>query len=127
MARKIKDVMTIAPHTIGIDQPLTMADEMMREFRIRHLPVQKRGALVGIITDRDVKLASTFEGIGKLRVEDVMLPDPYTVQEDASLGEVAKKMAEHKLGCAIVLDSAGKVSGIFTAVDGLRLLAESLS
>ena len=106
--------------------PIKKAAEMMQEFRIRHLPVQKGGALVGVITDRDIKLARSFEeaGTGDSKVEDVMSPDPFTASPEAALDEVVLEMAEHKYGCAIIQQQNGKVVGIFTDNDGLRILGE---
>jgi acetoin utilization protein AcuB len=99
---------------------------MMREHQFRHLPVQDGGKLVGVLTDRDVKLAASFAESNKLTVEDVMTPDPYTTTPHASLQDVVLEMAEHKYGCAIVKQENGKVVGIFTATDGLRVLGEIL-
>ncbi len=129
---KIEKYMTTTPHTIGSDIPIKKAFEMMRQHNIRHLPVQKGGALVGVLTDRDIKLASSFQkGNEELNCEDVMTPDPYTVSPEANLDHVVSDMAEHKYGCAIVLHKSnqyehGKVVGIFTANDGLKVLAEVL-
>jgi CBS domain-containing protein len=123
---KVQKVMTTMPHTIGADIPITKAIEMMREFRIRHLPVQKGGDLVGVITDRDIKLARTFEEPGELTVDDVMTPDPYVVHPDADLDSVMLNMAEHKYGCVIVQQTNGKVVGILTDNDACRLLGETL-
>lgn len=123
---KIQKFMTTMPHTIGSDMTIKKAMEIMREHRIRHLPVQKGGKLVGIITDRDVKLARSFQGPGELSVDDVMTPDPYVVGPEASLNDVVLEMAEHKYGCAIVQQDNGKVVGIFTDNDGLRVLGEVL-
>jgi acetoin utilization protein AcuB len=47
--------MTSHPHTIGVDQPLSLAHKIMTEFRIRHLPVLDGGKLVGVISDRDLE------------------------------------------------------------------------
>ena len=124
---KIQKYMTPMPHTIGSDIPIKKAMEMMREFRIRHLPVQHGGKLVGVLTDRDIKLASNFKGSGELCAEDVMTPDPYCVGPDSDLRDVVLEMAEHKYGCAIVEQSNGKVVGIFTDNDGLRVLGEVLN
>lgn len=123
---KVQKYMTPMPHTIGNDIPLKTAMNMMRENHFRHLPVQKGGKLVGVLTDRDVKLASGFGKDSDFTVEDVMSPDPYTCDPDASLDQVVTEMAEHKYGCAIVTQSNGKVVGIFTATDGLRVLGEVL-
>jgi acetoin utilization protein AcuB len=123
---KIQKYMTPMPHTIGKDIPLKKAFEMMRENRIRHLPVQDGGHLVGVITDRDIKFASSFAGAAELNVEDAMTPDPYKVSPDALIEDVASAMAEYKYGCAIVEQGNGKVVGIFTEIDALRALAELL-
>lgn len=76
---KIEKVMTTQPHTIGKDIPLKKAMDMMREYRVRHLPVEYGGKLVGVLTDRDLKLASAFTGSETMNVEEAMTPDPYTV------------------------------------------------
>src|SRR4051794_4206584 len=99
---QIQKYMTAMPHTIGKDIPIGKALEMMREYRIRHLPVQDGGELVGLITDRDVKLASSFQQSASLVAEDVMTPEPYTATPEAPLDQVVFEMAEHKYGCAVV-------------------------
>ncbi|MBI3541815.1 MAG: CBS domain-containing protein [Deltaproteobacteria bacterium] len=118
--------MTALPHTIGADISVKKAIELMREFRIRHLPVQKGGQLVGVISDRDIALARSFQGPGELNVDDVMTPDPYVVKLEASLDDVVLEMAEHKYGCAIVQQENGKIVGILTDNDALRILGETL-
>jgi len=125
---KIEKVMTPMPHTIGKTIPIAKALDMMRTHHIRHLPVQEGGKLVGLLTDRDVKLASSFAGAasGELTVEDAMTPDPHCVTPQAPLDEVAEVMAEHKYGCVIVQQENGKVVGIFTATDALRFLGEKM-
>ncbi len=122
---KIEKYMTPMPHTIGSKIPMDKAIDLMRTHRIRHLPVQEEGKLVGVLTDRDIKLASSFTQEGSvLQVDDIMTPDPYTITPQASLDVVVAEMAEHRYGCAIVVQENGKVVGIFTAVDGLRVLNE---
>lgn len=123
---KIEKVMTFMPHTIGHDIRISNAIDLMREHRIRHLPVLDGGKLVGVLTDRDIKVASSFEGSGELRVDDVMMPDPYCVNHDAQLDEVVQEMAEHKYGCVVVRQENGKIVGIFTAVDAMRTLSDLL-
>lgn len=127
---KVEKHMTAMPHTINQDVSVQTALQMMREHHFRHLPVLKGGRLVGVLTDRDIKLASSFvragESASDLSVEQVMTPDPYAVTPEASLDQVVAHMAEHKYGCAIVQQSNGKVVGIFTATDGLRVLSDIL-
>lgn len=126
-APRISKYMTPMPHTIGNDMTLDKARELMREFRIRHLPVQAGGKLVGILSERDVTLAQSFEtGTVKLKVEDAMMPDPYTCDPDAELSQVALEMATRKYGSVIVQQANGKIVGIFTEVDGMRALGELL-
>ncbi|MBS1962061.1 MAG: CBS domain-containing protein [Bdellovibrionales bacterium] len=118
--------MSAMPHTIGSDQPLNRALEIMRQHRIRHLPVLDGGKLVGVLSDRDVKLGASFADSEELTVDDVMTPEPYSVLPEAPVNRVVSEMAEKKYGCAVVQQENGKVVGIFTANDGLRVLADQL-
>ena len=123
----IQKYMTVLPHTIGLDQPLEKARSMMTNYHIRHLPVLKGGKLVGILTDRDVKLVMGFDGatLENTTVEEAFTPDPYVTVPGAPLNQVAAQMAEKKYGCALVSDN-GKLVGIFTEVDALRALSDLL-
>jgi acetoin utilization protein AcuB len=121
---KMEKVMTPMPYMIEASESMNSALRLMREHRIRHLPVLKFGKVVGVVSDRDIKLASGFDGADKMAVEDIMTPDPFTVTPQAPVDIVAAEMAEHKYGCAIVKQDNGATVGIFTAVDGLRCLAE---
>ena len=123
---RIDKFMTTMPHTIGTRILLKKAVEMMREHHIRHLPVQAEGKLMGVLSDRDIKLAAAFSHPEEFKVEDVMTPEPYTVRPEANLDDVVIEMSEHKYGCAVVQQENGKVVGIFTATDGLRVLGEML-
>lgn len=123
----IQKVMTTVPHSISVDDNIQKATTLMREFHIRHLPVFDGSSLVGMLTDRDVKLASAYASAEKLTAKDIMTKDPYVVRPEAALGDVVVEMAEKKFGSAIVQQSNGKVVGIFTAVDGLRVLSETLN
>jgi acetoin utilization protein AcuB len=122
----IQKFMSVMPHTVSFDLPLTGAISLMREQKIRHLPVMNGEKLVGVLTDRDVKLVSGFAGSDTMRVEQAMIPEPYVVTPDASLDHVVSEMAEHRYGCAVIRQENGKVVGIFTATDGLRVLSEQL-
>jgi acetoin utilization protein AcuB len=123
----IEDYMTPTPHTVGKAQPVSKAQELMREFQVRHLPVLDGGKLVGVVSDRDIKVAGSFRGDGDLAIEEVMTSDPYSVAAGTSLKQVLTEMVKHKYGCAVVEDGHRKVIGIFTDIDGLKALAEHLA
>lgn len=123
----IQKYMTTSPHSIGVEQTLSRAHAMMQEHRIRHLPVLHGGALVGILTERDLRLVESLAGVDPavVKVEDAMATVVYSVSPDASLDDVVATMAEHKYGSAVVMQNQ-KVVGIFTTVDVCRALADLL-
>jgi acetoin utilization protein AcuB len=123
----IQDYMTASPHTIRPGRTLADAHRIMREHRIRHLPVLEGGQLRGILSDRDIHLIETLKDVDPqtVPVEDAMSQDVYSVAPDAALSEVVTTMARRKLGSAVVLQGE-KVVGIFTAVDALGALAVRL-
>lgn len=123
---RVEKYMTAMPHMIGRTVPVEKAIDTMRNYRFRHLPVLDRGKLVGVVSERDISLATSFATADRLTVDDIMTADPYVVTPQTPLDLVVLEMAEHKYGCAIVAQENGKVVGIFTAVDGLRVLSEVL-
>lgn len=126
MMPNIQELMVKQPHTIGKDQLLSKAQEMMREYKIRHLPVQYGGKIVGILTDRDIHLAfSILPGAKNLRVEEVMVDGPYAVTGNTPADEVLREMVRNRYGCTIIKDEKERAIGIFTATDAIRVLAET--
>lgn len=123
----VRDYMTESPHTIGKDQTLERASHVMREHAIRHLPVLEGGALLGILSNRDVYLIETLRDVdpGSVTVEEAMSAEPYSVAPDAPLVDVVRAMEEHKYGAAVVMRGRDVV-GIFTTIDALRALRERL-
>jgi acetoin utilization protein AcuB len=129
MMRKltVADYMTVAPYSIGLDQSLRTAERRMREQHIRHLPVLEGGVLHGVVSERDIAIVEALGdvNIDKLTVEEAMSGEPYTVAASAPLARVARAMAEHKYGCAVVLERE-RVKGILTTTDMLKALADVL-
>ena len=122
LSLKIKSCMTNSPHTIGEDISLIKAVHAMNEHHIRHLPVLNRGNLVGIISERDIKLAlSVHPAATDLCVGDVMTEDPYVVNSETSLDVVTERMFQDRIGCTIIRDGV-EVHGIFTDLDALQVL-----
>lgn len=123
----VQKFMTTTPHSIGKDQTLARAHDVMRSHKIRHLPVLEGGKLVGIVTERDLHLVETLRDVdpSSVTVEEAMSEHVYAVDPDTSLDVVAETLAEHKYGSAVVMQN-GKVVGIFTTNDACRALAELL-
>lgn len=120
---RINQFMSLVPFTVGSDQPLAVAHKLMNDHAIRHLPVLDGGQLVGVLTQRDLHLIETLKGVDTrdVPVSDAMSPEPYVVGPKATVRKVAAEMAEHKYGCAVVMEK-DTVVGVFTTVDALRAL-----
>lgn len=125
---QISKYMTTTPHTIGAEQTLDKAMNVMREYKIRHIPVLEGGELVGILSDRDLKGVMTLKDVdpAKVTVAEALTEDPYQVATTSPLDEVCAEMADKKFGSALVVDN-GKLVGIFTWVDALNAFQELLN
>ena len=117
-------LMTPQPLTIGRQQSLSTAHRLMRDHHVRHLPVLEHGELIGVVSQRDLYFLETIRGIDldDDLVEDAMTTDTYAIEPDAPISSVARQMARYRYGCAVVVER-GKVIGIFTATDALRLVS----
>jgi len=123
----IQKYMTTSPHSIGVEQTLAKAHAMMREHSIRHLPVLHGGKLLGMLTERDLRLVESLAGVDPttVKVEDAMSTVVYSIGPETPLDVVVATMGEHKYGSAVIMQN-DKVVGIFTTVDVCRALAELL-
>lgn len=121
----LKKYMTHAPHTVRPDLTLAAADKLMHDLGIRHLPVLDGGRLLGLLSQRDIRLIESLKDVdaNAVRIDEAMTQDTYEVSPDAPLGEVVAEMAAKKYGSAVAVQN-GKVVGIFTTVDALHALAE---
>lgn len=130
-SQRVRDWMAQNPVTVGPKAPVAQANTLLEAHRIRHLPVVDGDRLVGIITDRDVRLASMprprLESphsnalLQLIRVEQVMTPNPRTVSPDRPIAEAAALMLEHRYGgLPVVAD--GQLVGIVTQTDLLKAL-----
>ena len=117
--------MTRTPHTIGAEQTLRTARQLMSQHHVRHLPVLHGGDLVGVLSEREVQSFEALPGSSLLTVEEAMVPDVYVTSGDAPLEAVAAEMARRRVGSAIVVEGSDVV-GVFTAVDAYRALADAL-
>jgi CBS domain-containing protein len=122
----IKVAMTTFPWSIDIDAPAEDAWATMLEHHIRHLPVTEDDTLVGIVTERELRLFLR-PGVapGDYKVRQVCAEDAYVVGDDTPLDVVVNEMAGRQIGSALV-QRKGKLVGILTTTDVCRVLAELL-
>ena len=124
---RVKSVMTAFPYSIEAKEAVESALELMRSHNIRHLPVTEDGALSGIISERDIKVAELLnkEQLEQISVKDICHSDPFSVDLNASLSSVLEQMSERKIGSAVVM-KGDKVAGIFTTTDACTVLMQTL-
>ena len=89
--------MTPLPYTLAPADTVEHATALLREKGVRHLPVVDAGRVVGLISERDLFVASRFANTHGMKVEILMEPEPYTVTRDTSLREVARTMEKQAL------------------------------
>lgn len=125
----------MSKNVIAIDENDSMqhASTLMREHKVRMLPVLKHGELVGIISDSDLKRASASDAtlldihellylISKIKVRDIMTRNPVTVPDDYTVEETAQKLMDHDISGVPVMDGKGKLAGVITRYDIFKIL-----
>ncbi len=122
--RTVADVMTRGPITIDCHEVLEDAVDLMSKEAVHHLVVLDRGRLAGVLSDRDLFRFECGKRVSPSVVEvaEAMCPDPIVADPQELLGAVAARMATTCSEAAVVLQD-GRVVGIFTITDALRLLA----
>jgi acetoin utilization protein AcuB len=129
---RVCEWMTEPVISIKPEDSLQDAEALMRQYRIRHLPVVQRGALVGIVSDRDIQSAlpspATALSVGEIRfylaslhVVHVMTRQVVTVTPHTFLAEAVRLLCQRRLGALPVLDQ-GAVVGILTTTDLMKSL-----
>ena len=133
----VADLMTTDVVTLTEDETLALAQRCMARGRIRHLPVVRKGKLVGLITHRDL-LAASFSIFAEVeaseqrrifdtvRVVEAMHRDVVAVSPSLSVSKAARILLENKYGCLPVVDSDHQLRGIVTEADFLRLTVQLL-
>jgi len=127
--------MTRNPLTTTPDTPVAEALNFMRREKVRRLPViDKKGMLVGIVSEKDLLYASPSPVtslsvweihylLSKLEVSKVMTKEVITVTEHVPLEDAARIMADNKIGSLPVVRD-GKVIGIITETDLFKIFIE---
>lgn len=133
-----RDLMTPNPVTVSPRATIAEVWDLMRELEIRHVPVVEDGALVGMLSDRDlarldVARLLTAEGADALRRElataviEVMSSDVIFVELETELSDVIGLLIEHRVGAIpVVRPDTRDVVGIVSYVDVLRAVQDLL-
>ncbi len=128
---RVRDLMSDALEVVAPDAHLHEVLSKMNQAGYRHLPVVEGDRLVGIITDRDLRLAVnsplveqeagiTRESVlDQFRVGECMHPDPECVSSDTPAREVADLLSLNKFGAMPVVDE-GKLIGMISYIDFLK-------
>ena len=127
---KVKDIMERDVATLDLNDELSLADDIMKLGRIRHVPVVDEGRLVGIISQRDLFKASLASAMGygekakrefmkAVVVKEVMVGEVITISPEAGIEEAGQLVLEKKIGCLPVIED-GNLVGLVTETDILE-------
>ncbi len=133
---RLRDWMTHSVITVTPDFSVMKASKLLKENRIRRLPVvDGNGNLVGIVSDRDIKEASPSKAttldvhemyylLSELKIKDIMTRNPECAHENDTVEHVALRMIERRVGGMPVLDDANRLVGIVTESDLFKTLVD---
>jgi CBS domain-containing protein len=132
----VAEIMTREVKSLEASEPLLSAMQFLREHQVRHIPVLEGGALVGVLTDRDVKRATpsaldpsqreVWERIVKeTPLSRVMTRDPVTATPATPFRDALQRFVDDRIGCLPVVDG-GSLVGIVTARDLFRAMLKQL-
>jgi len=127
---RVGDIMSVSPVTITPSTLVHEAQALMQQRKIRHLPVLQDGRLVGMLSDRDIRLVLPSPAtsltvweirhlLEKLTVGEVMTYFVMTTAPDCPVTEAVGRMLGHKVGALPVVEDH-QVVGILTRTDILR-------
>ena len=129
----VKNWMSKDVITVDVNDSMHDAMKHLKEHDIRLLPVMKKGKLVGIVTDRDLKKASASDAttleihellylLTKIKVKDIMTRDVITVPPDYTVEETAQVLQKNRISGAPVVDANGQLVGTITQTDLFKVL-----
>jgi len=129
----VKNWMSKNVITVDVNDSMQDALKHLKEHNIRMLPVMKKGKLVGIVTDRDLKKASASDAttleihellylLTKIKIKDIMTSDVITVPPDFTVEETAQVLQKNRISGVPVVDADGKLVGVITQSDLFRVL-----
>lgn len=123
----VRDYMTKNPIVFSPDDDVKDAFNMLIENSIRQAPVVEDGELIGIATDRDLRMAMVQNlKMNSLTVGIVMTKDPVIITEDTKITDAGKIISIGKFNAIPVIEESGKLSGIITTTDILNYFIEQM-
>jgi len=122
----VEEYTTPNPLTATEDMTVDNLMQLMKTEGVRHIPITKEGVVVGIISERDLRVAHALSPIQQshLCAREIMVHEPVCVSSSDPLEDVAFKMSEAKIGSVLVNDENDEFLGIFTVTDALNALIE---
>lgn len=129
----VKNWMSKNVITIDADDSMNMAIKMMKQYKIKVLPVMENGQMIGILSDGDIKRASASEAttldvyelaylLDQLKIRDIMTRNVITISALLTIDEVAELLLEKNISSVPVLDENKKIVGIIAKTDILKVL-----
>jgi acetoin utilization protein AcuB len=128
---RIKQMMTENPITVSPDTLVLDAQRIMKEKKIRRVPVVEKGKLVGIVTKTEILdtvpslTHDLTDALSKMKVKEMMRKNPITVTPDTPFEDALRIGQEKKIGSFPVVED-GKLVGIATESDIVRFLIHAL-
>lgn len=132
---RVRHLMTRALITAPPELSVAEARALMTKERIRHLLITDASGLVGMVTDRDIRLnvaspATSLSAwelnylLARMTVNDVMTKSLIVVDPDRDAREAARILLDHRIGALPVLDGK-RLVGILTETDLVRAFADA--
>jgi acetoin utilization protein AcuB len=131
----VSDWMSTNVYTVNLDSPLSEAVKILREKKIKHLPVvDKKNAVIGVLSDRDIKeympsKATTLDVyelhnvLLETKVTKVMKRKVFIAKPDLPIEEAAMLMYDNNIGCLPIVEN-NKLVGIISDRDLFRVLVD---
>lgn len=122
----VKEFMTTLPLTVDVLTSLETAERLFQRYDIRHLPVTKAGKLCGLVYERDLRLLMKTRLVdeGQETLKRIVSRLPLQVAPEVSVRSVIGEMLRKKHEACLV-SRRGKLMGIFTVTDALKLLLDA--
>lgn len=121
----VKDYMTLHPRTVTSEDSAQDISEKMKTLNYRQFPVVEEGKLVGIVTETDIAVALSEKN--DIKVKDVMVTDPFTIMEDASIENASEIIRIKSFNSLPVVSENNELLGIITVTDILDALRTTFS